>query len=84
MGERKSRIGRPPAGERGERVTDYAQVSLRLPPNTRAKLAILGRALKQPQWRVIVDCVDALFERLPAEMRGHAQKEVGTPKRRRR
>jgi hypothetical protein len=59
-----ARVGRPPAGDRGERVKDYPQVSFRLPKTTRDKLAALSTVRKQPQWRVIVESVECYLRDL--------------------
>jgi hypothetical protein len=60
-----ARIGRPPAGDRGERVKDYPQVSVRLPQSTRDKLVALSKVRQQPQWRLIVDSVECYLRDLP-------------------
>jgi hypothetical protein len=59
------RVGRPPAGDRGERVKDYPQVSFRLPKLSRDKLLALSKVRKQPQWRLIVDSVECYLRDLP-------------------
>ena len=64
-GSTAPRVGRPPAGERGERVKDYPQVSFRMPTAARAKLVALSKVRKQPQWRVIVDSVERYVRDLP-------------------
>ena len=63
--------GRPPAGVRqGERVKDYPQVSLRLPPETKAKLQALSAVAATPQWRVVSAALECFFrERTEAEQR---------------
>src|SRR5438270_7139791 len=68
---RTSRSGRPPAGVRkGERVKDYPQTSLRLPPETKAKLYALSRVGGTPQWRVVSAAVECFFrERSTTEQR---------------
>ena len=63
------RVGRPPAGDAGERVTDYPQVSVRLPADARDKLLALSRVRGQPQWRLIVDAVECYIRDLPADER---------------
>jgi len=65
------RSGRPPAGVRqGERVKDYPQTSLRLPPEVKAKLYALSRVSHTPQWRVVSDALERLFhDRSTAEQR---------------
>jgi putative hemolysin len=66
-----SRSGRPPAGVRkGERVKDYPQTSLRLPPEIKAKLYALSRVAGTPQWRVVSEAVECfLRERSRADQR---------------
>jgi predicted DNA-binding protein len=59
------RVGRPPAGDRGERVKDYPQVSFRLPKSSRDKLLALSKVRKQPQWRLIVESVECYLRDLP-------------------
>ena len=61
----KARVGRPPAGDRGERVKDYPQVSFRLPKTARDTLVALSQVRKQPQWRLIVDSVECYLRDLP-------------------
>lgn len=65
------RSGRPPAGVRkGERVKDYPQTSLRLPPEIKAKLYALSRVAGTPQWRVVSAALECFFrERTAAEQR---------------
>jgi hypothetical protein len=53
--------GRPPTGVRpGERLTDYKQVTVRLPPETVAQLETLARTLGRPQWKVMCDAIAVL------------------------
>jgi hypothetical protein len=68
---RPPRSGRPPSGVRkGERVKDYPQTSLRLPPEIKAKLFALSRVAGTPQWRVVTAALDCFFrERSAAEQR---------------
>ena len=55
----RRRIGRPPAGARaGEKVKDYPQVSLRIPPTLKSQLYALSILRAKPQWRVITDAID--------------------------
>jgi predicted DNA-binding protein len=62
-----NRVGRPPAGDRGERVKDYPQVSFRLPKQSRDKLIALSKVRKQPQWRLIVESVECYLRDLPRQ-----------------
>lgn len=59
------RVGRPPAGDRGERVKDYPQLSFRLPKSTRDKLVALSTVRKQPQWRLVVESLECYLRGLP-------------------
>ena len=59
------KVGRPPAGDRGERVKDYPQVSVRLPKTSRDKLLALSQVRKQPQWRLIMESVECYLRDLP-------------------
>ena len=81
------RSGRPPAGLRqGERVKDYPQTSLRLPPETKAKLYALSRVSRTPQWRVVSAALELFFrERSAAEQRKviRYMDEEGSPSSRR-
>ena len=61
------KVGRPPAGDRGERVKDYPQVSFRLPKPARDKLVALSLIRKQPQWRVVVESVECYLRDLPRQ-----------------
>ena len=61
------KVGRPPAGDGGERVKDYPQVSFRLPRNVRDKLLALSAVREQPQWRLIVESVECYLRDLPRQ-----------------
>ena len=63
-------IGRPPAGAReGEKVKDYPQVSVRLPPEIKARLEALSAVRGTPQWRVISAAVLCYFNELSRQER---------------
>ncbi|MEO5742580.1 MAG: hypothetical protein ABIS29_18495 [Vicinamibacterales bacterium] len=64
---RAGKVGRPPAGDRGERVKDYPQVSFRLPKSSRDKLLALCKVRQQPQWRLIVESVECYLRDLPRQ-----------------
>ena len=57
--------GRPPAGPRGEKVSAYPQLTIRLPIETRARLSTLSLLLAQPMWRIIDDAIEAYVRNLP-------------------
>jgi len=51
-------------------VRAYPQVSLRLPPETKAKLQALSAVSATPQWRIVTAALDCFFrERTDAEQR---------------
>jgi hypothetical protein len=66
-----TRIGRPPAGARaGEKVTDYPQLSVRLPGEVKAKLHALSIVGARPQWRIVSDAIECyLRQRSDGERR---------------
>src|ERR1700752_5422240 len=49
----RKRRGRPPAGTDGDRVVDYPQLALRVPPATFRKLQALTQVQQQSQWRML-------------------------------
>jgi hypothetical protein len=64
------RVGRPPAGARaGEKVKDYPQLSVRLPPDMKSRLEALSVVRATPQWRVISEAILCYFNELPAAER---------------
>lgn len=81
---KRHRIGRPPAGARdGDKVTDYPQLSIRLPAEVRATLQALSVIESRPQWRVISDAIDCYAKgrseterRLIAELAGRSRARI--------
>src|SRR5205823_14248335 len=70
MKKKKRRRGRPPAGVRpGERVTDYPQLTMRVPSTTVDTLQAICTMTGQPQWRVLADAVNHYIEQLPDDRR---------------
>jgi hypothetical protein len=68
--DRKSRLGRPPAGARaGEKVRDYPQVSIRVPLAVKLTLQALATLGSRPQWRIIADAVNCHLQELPTAER---------------
>ena len=63
----KRKRGRPPAGARGEKVSEYPQMTVRLPVETRAKLDTLSLLLATPIWRVIDQAINVYVTHLPKE-----------------
>ena len=71
------RIGRPPAGEDGEKVKDYPQLSIRLPLDVRAKLQALAMVTTRPQWRLITDAIECYLAERPDHERRMVEELVG-------
>ena len=68
------RVGRPASGPRGERVSAYPQLTVRIPAATKDKLLALAALRKTPAWRLVDDALLAYVEALPeAERRLLAQ-----------
>ena len=64
-----ARIGRPATGVRGERVSDYPQVMIRLPQPTKDALDALSGATGTPIWRLIDVAVESYIKGLPESQR---------------
>ena len=58
------RPGRPPSGTRGEKVSDYPQVMIRLPQGTKDVLEALSGLTGTPVWRLIDQAVDVYVKQL--------------------
>src|SRR5919205_1252582 len=63
------RMGRPPLGADGEKVSEYPQVMIRLPRETKATLDALSGLTGTPIWRLIDQAVAAYVEHMPAPQR---------------
>jgi hypothetical protein len=59
-----ARAGRPPVGHRGEKVSDYPQVMIRLPHATKDVLEALSGLTGTPVWRLIDQAVDVYVRQL--------------------
>lgn len=59
-----ARIGRPPVGARGEKVSDYPQVMIRLPHETKDVLDALSGLTGTPVWRLIDEAVRTYVKQL--------------------
>jgi predicted DNA-binding protein len=63
----RRRVGRPTAGARaGEKVKDYPQLSVRVPPDIKARVAVLSRVRGTSQWHIITDAIECYFRDLSA------------------
>jgi hypothetical protein len=66
LSKQTRRVGRPPAGAHaGEKVTDYPQLSVRVPADVKAKLHALSVISGRPQWRLITDAIDCFLQQRP-------------------
>ena len=61
------RVGRPTAGARaGEKVKDYPQLSVRVPPDIKTRVSALSKVRRTSQWHIITDAIECYFRDLPA------------------
>lgn len=62
-------MGRPATGLRGEKVSEYPQVMIRLPQPTKDALDALSGATGTPIWRLIDLAVESYIKSLPDAQR---------------
>ena len=67
--KRTTRMGRPASGLRGEKVSEYPQVMIRLPRQTKDALDALSGATGVPIWRLIDTAVGTYISNLPDAQR---------------
>jgi predicted DNA-binding protein len=65
----RKKPGRPPAGPKGEKVSNYPQLTVRLPPETKARLNTLSLLTGTPIWQIIDRAIDAYVQHLPESER---------------
>jgi hypothetical protein len=58
-GKPRGTAGRKPTGRRGELVSEYKQVTVRLPPETVDTLVAIAARQDRTQWQVIADAIEA-------------------------
>ena len=58
-GKPRGVVGRKPTGRRGELVSQYKKVTVRLPPETVELLEQLADRESQPQWQVMAAAIEA-------------------------
>jgi hypothetical protein len=81
---RNQRPGRPPAGARvGEKVTDYPQLSIRVPPDVKRRLQVIVQVTSRPQWHVIADAIESYQRELPSSERRRVEELLAHPQGRR-
>jgi hypothetical protein len=60
-------VGRPSAGAKaGEKVKDYPQLSVRVPPEIKGQVAALSEVRGASQWHIITDAIACYFRDLPS------------------
>lgn len=71
------RVGRPTAGARaGEKVKDYPQLSVRVPPDIKIRVAVLSTVRQTSQWHIITDAIECYFRDLPPTERATVEELV--------
>jgi hypothetical protein len=65
------KAGRPPGGVDGQRVRDYPQVSIRVPPKLYAQLASLTRTTGLSRLEIYIRAIDCYENSL----RGHRRRK---------
>ncbi len=64
----RRRVGRHSAGARaGEKVKDYPQLSVRVPPEIKIQVAALSEVRGVSQWHIIIDAIECYFRDLPSD-----------------
>lgn len=63
------KAGRPPGGVDGQRVRDYPQVSIRVPPKLYAQLAALGKSTGLSRLEIFVRAIACYENQLRAQRR---------------
>jgi len=70
-------VGRPSAGARaGEKVKDYPQLSVRVPPAVKVRVEALSSVRQTSQWHIITDAIECYFRDLPADERQKVEATV--------
>lgn len=68
------KAGRPPGGIDGQRVRDYPQVSIRVPPKLYAQLATLTRTTGLSRLEIFIRALDCYESSLRAQRRRNRKK----------
>jgi hypothetical protein len=61
------KAGRPPGGVNGQRVRDYPQVSIRVPPKLYAQLASLSRSTGLSRLEIFIRAIDCYEDQLRSQ-----------------
>jgi hypothetical protein len=65
----RRKAGRPPGGVNGQRVRDYPQVSIRVPPKLFHQLAVLSRSTGLSRLEIFVRAIDCYENSLRGKSR---------------
>ena len=68
------KAGRPPGGIDGQRVRDYPQVSIRVPPKLHAQLAALTRTTGLSRLEIFIRAIDCYEGTLRTQRRRQRKK----------
>ena len=68
------KAGRPPGGVDGQRVRDYPQVSIRVPPKLHAQLAALTRTTGLSRLEIFIRAIDCYESSLRIQRRRQRRK----------
>jgi hypothetical protein len=68
------KAGRPPGGVNGQRVRDYPQVSIRVPPKLYAQLATLTQRTGMSRLEIFIQAIDCFESSLRAGHRRPQQR----------
>ncbi len=68
------KAGRPPGGVDGQRVRDYPQVSIRVPPKLYTQLAVLTRTTGLSRLEIFIRALDCYESSLRAHRRRQRRK----------
>ena len=68
------RAGRPPGGIDGQRVRDYPQVSIRVPPKLYSQLASLTRTTGLSRLEIFIRAIDCYENSLRSQRRRQRRK----------
>ena len=72
--ETNRKAGRPPGGINGQRVRDYPQVSIRVPPKRYDQLAALSRSTGLSRLEIFSRAIDCYEDTLRAQRRRQRRK----------
>ncbi len=70
----RRKAGRPPGGVNGQRVRDYPQVSIRVPPERYDQLAALTKSTGLSRLEIFIRAIDCYENSLRPRERGAGQR----------